>query len=65
MNEEYEQEIGRPLFLPISRTKQFRLLLAIVLGTFAFVAALFFGIGYIVGSYEQTVFVTPTQGLLT
>ena len=44
MNQEYEQEIGRPLFLPFSRTKQFRNLLLIVLGTFAFVGALFFGL---------------------
>ncbi len=50
--EEYEQEIGRPLFLPLSRTKQFRTLLVIVLGTFAFVALLFFGVGYIVGTYR-------------
>lgn len=79
MNHEYEQEIGRPLFLPLSRVKQFRVLLAIVLSTFAFVAALFFGIGYIVGVCEpapkalapvplainQAVFVNhPSQGLL-
>ena len=44
-NQSYEEEIGRPLFLPLSRTKQFRVLLLIVVGTFAFVAALFFGIG--------------------
>lgn len=50
MNQEYEQEIGRPLFLPFSRTKQFRNLLLIVLGTFVFVGALFFGLGYIVAT---------------
>lgn len=79
-NQRYEEEIGRPLFLPLRRTKQFRNLLLIVLSTFAFVAALFFGIGYIVGVCEpapkalapvplainQAVFVNhPSQGLLT
>lgn len=49
-NQSYEEEIGRPLFLPLSRTKQFRILLLIVVSTFTFVAALFFGIGYLVAT---------------
>ena len=49
-NQDSEEEIGRPLFLPLSRTKQFRNLLLIVVGTFAFVGALSFGLGYIVAS---------------
>lgn len=50
MNEKINTEIGRPLFMPLSRSRQFRVLLGIVLGTAAFISALFFGLGYIFGS---------------
>lgn len=50
MNENFDEDNDRPLFLPLSRTKQFRTLLLLVLGTFAFIVTLFFGLGYLVGS---------------
>jgi hypothetical protein len=34
----------------LTRSKQFRILLLIVLGTFSFVAVLFFGLGYLFSS---------------
>lgn len=40
--------INRPLFLKRRRPYQFRILLAIVVGTFASVAVLFFGLGYLI-----------------
>lgn len=45
----FDPDIDRPLFLKRRRRPyQFRVLLAIVVGTFSFVAVLFFSLGYFI-----------------
>jgi hypothetical protein len=46
---DFDPDIDRPLFLKRRRRPyQFRVLLAIVVGSFSTVAVLFFGLGYLI-----------------